>query len=66
MKGIISWCQQAVSMSVLFQKPSEDVEGMLIKSTDNTNLGGRLRAGMTLRFKAFLTSRNNRLKADKM
>lgn len=55
-----------LSMTALFHKPSDDVEGILSKSTDNTNLEGRISAGVALRFKAFLMSWNYRLKADKM
>lgn len=43
-------------MTALFHKPTDDVEGILIKSTDNTNLEGRISAGVALRFKAFLMS----------
>lgn len=45
-----------LSMTALFHKPSDDVEGILSKSTDNTNLEGRISAGVALRFKAFLMS----------
>ena len=56
MKGSISWCCGILSMTALFHKLTDFVEGILIKSIDNTNLEGRISAGVALRFKAFLMS----------
>lgn len=38
MKGCLSWCYGVLFMNVLFSKPSENVEDMLIESTEEANL----------------------------